>query len=272
MSRKPAVAGYFYPATKESIESLIESFDTAGGRPEPAFGVVAPHAGYKYSGPVAAKVYSRLRIDGSVILLGPNHGAGRTFELPPKAAITARGEWELPTGDLVIDNALAAALMEEAPILTDAPWAHEEEHSLEVQAPFIQHFCGDVHIAPIVLSQLSDDEVMELADGVYRAIKRSGKNVTLIASSDFSHYVPHRVAKERDMMAIRKIEALDAPGLIEVVRKEKISMCGYLATAVVIRVCKQMGAKKATLIDYQTSGDVTGDYTSVVGYGGLIIR
>jgi len=272
MIRAPAVAGYFYPASKESIESTLAEFDVSGVVAEPAMGVVAPHAGYRYSGPVAAKVYASIKAAESVILLGPNHGAGRGFEPPPKAAIMTEGEWEFPTGVVPIDEELAASLVAESPLLSVDPYAHEAEHSLEVQVPFLQRFAGKIKIVPIIISHLSDPEVMELAEGIFRGIKKVGKAVTLVASSDFSHYVPHEVAKRQDSKAIKMIEALDAEGLLKVVREERISMCGYQPTAIVIEVCKKMGAKEGILVDYKTSGDTSGDYSTVVGYGGLIIR
>ncbi|VAX20337.1 Candidate phosphomevalonate decarboxylase; COG1355, Predicted dioxygenase [hydrothermal vent metagenome] len=276
MIRKATVAGRFYPGSKESIISQIESFDFDDKEPVEAFGVVAPHAGYQYSGPVAAKVYARLKIRGSVILIGPNHGSGRGSDAPP-VAIMSEGSWELPTGEVCIDGELAKILMEEAPVITEAGWAHEAEHSLEVQIPFLQRFAGDVSnappimIDPIIMARLARDQVIELADGIFRAVEKYGKPVTFVASTDFSHYVPHKTAHELDHMAIKKIEALDGPGLLDVVSKNQISMCGVQPTAVVIEVCKRLGAKKAELVSYQTSGDITGDFSSVVGYGGLLI-
>lgn len=270
MIRRAAVAGRFYPDSKESILAQIESFEYDDTEPVEAFGVVAPHAGYQYSGPVAAKVYARLKVKGTVILIGPNHGSGRGCDAPP-VAIMSEGSWELPAGEAAIDEKLARILMEEAPVITEAGWAHEAEHSLEVQVPFLQRFAGDISIAPIIMARLHHDQVLELAGGIYKAVEKYGEPVTLIASTDFSHYVPHKTAHELDHMAIRKIEALDGPGLLDVVSKNQISMCGVQPTAVVIEVCKQLGAKKAELVSYQTSGDVTGDFSSVVGYGGLLI-
>jgi len=270
MIRRAAVAGRFYPDSKESIISQIESFDYDDKEPVEAFAVVAPHAGYQYSGPVAAKVYARLKIRDSVILIGPNHGSGRGYDAPP-VAIMSEGSWELPTGEVLVDGELARILMEETPIITEAGWAHEAEHSLEVQIPFLQRLAGDLRIAPIIMARLARDQVMELADGIFRAVEKYGEPVTFVASTDFSHYVPHKTAQTLDHMAIKKIEALDGPGLLDVVSKNQISMCGVQPTAVVIEVCKRLGAKKAELVSYQTSGDITGDFSSVVGYGGLLI-
>lgn len=270
MIRRAAVAGRFYPDTKESVNSQIESFEYDDAAPIEAFGVVAPHAGYQYSGPVAAQVYARLKVRGTVILIGPNHGSGRGYDAPP-VAIMSEGAWELPAGDVSIDQKLATILIEEAPAITEAGWAHEAEHSLEVQVPFLQRFAGDISIVPIIMARLAGDQVIELAGQICKAVEKYGEPVTFVASTDFSHYVPHKTAHELDHMAIKKIEALDGPGLLEVVSKNQISMCGVQPTAVVIEVCKRLGAKKAELVSYQTSGDITGDFSSVVGYGGLLI-
>lgn len=266
------MAGVFYPGTKEAVEKEISSYATAEKNRQPALGLISPHAGYRYSGPVAAKVFSKVLITGSVILIGPNHrGAGSSFP-PPKAAICAEGEWTTPTGPAPIDETLSALLLEESPLLTIDPMAHDGEHSLEVQIPFIHFYSGAVKIVPIILSRISPDQAMFLAEGIIRSVKRFGKPVTLVASTDMSHYVPHKVAEIEDRKAIEKILALDGPGLMETCGRESISMCGDGPTAVVIEACKGLGATTAELIDYKTSGQTGGDYSSVVGYAGLVIR
>jgi hypothetical protein len=271
MLRKAAVAGYFYPGSQHAIESQIEEFITGAAQPVPAMGAVVPHAGYRYSGPVAVKVYQRLKVAGSVILAGPNHGAGRGIKPTPSAAIMSEGAWELPGGNVLIDDELAKSLMDETDILEDAPWAHEAEHSLEAQIPFLQYFNKSFKIVPIIVWNLSGATILELASAISRGINKSGKPVTMIASTDFSHYIPRETAQRLDAMAIEKIKAMDGLGLLKVVRDKGITMCGYQATALVIETLKLLGATKAELLDYKTSGDTSGDYTSVVGYGGLII-
>ncbi len=271
MKRKAAVAGLFYPDSQEGIESQIESFDTAGITPEEAYGAVAPHAGYKYSGPVAARVYAGLSIPGSVLLIGPNHGSGKGT-MGPTCAIMAEGAWETPLGELAIDEKLAERLMANTPLMTDAGWAHENEHSLEVQAPFLAHFCGAPPIVPVIMTGMTEEDFMALTDGIYNTVAQCDYPVTLIASTDFSHYVPQGTAVDLDSKAIERIEELDGKGLIKVVRENRISMCGAIPTAIVIEVCRRLGARKADLISYRTSGDVTGDYSAVVGYGGIVIR
>lgn len=271
MTRKAVVAGYFYPGSSPAIESVIDEFLVEYAEQRAAMGAVVPHAGYRYSGPVAAKVYQRLKVGDSVILIGPNHGAGRGLMPPPAAAIMSKGTWELPGGDVAVDHELADALKNETDILEEAPWTHEGEHSLEVQIPFLQYFNDDFKIVPILLWSLADETIMELASALSRGIKKSGKRVTMIASTDFSHYIPHETAKKLDAEAIAKIMDMDGLGLLKVVREKHITMCGYQPTALVIETLKLLGATRAELVDYQTSGDTSGDYSSVVGYGGLLI-
>jgi hypothetical protein len=236
-----------------------------------AIGVIVPHAGYRYSGGVAAKVFASIIPASTVIILGPNHRGASASVFPPKAAIVTSGAWQLPAGNVIIDEQLTKLLCDGSDIIADDYIAHEEEHSVEVQIPFIQHYHGKISIAPMALAHLDTDEVFTLADDIYRAIQKFGQKVTLVASTDFSHYVDQETAEREDKKAIDMIEAMNGRGLIDVVRKERISMCGYNPVAVVIEVCKKLGATKAELIDYDTSGKVTGDYSSVVGYGGFVI-
>lgn len=271
MLRKAAVAGYFYPASQSAMESQIKEFVSGSVQQIPAMGAVVPHAGYRYSGHVAVQVYQRLKVADSVILIGPNHGAGRNLKPPPPVAIMSEGVWELPNGNAVIDDELAGSLKGETGILEEAGWAHEEEHSLEVQIPLLQYFNKPFKIVPIIIWSLSDKAIMGLASAMSRGIIKSGKSVTMIASTDFSHYIPHEAAKRLDALAIEKIKAMDGAGLLKVVRDNKITMCGYQPTAIVIETLKLLGATKAELVEYRTSGDTSGDYASVVGYGGLII-
>lgn len=272
MVRKAAVAGLFYPDSKEGVVAQIERFNAeVPDNPVEAYGVVAPHAGYRYSGAVAAKVFASIKIAQTAVILGPNHRGSGSSVFPPKAAIVTKGEWEIPGGTAVVDEKLASLILEESELVTEDSAAHEEEHSLEVQIPIIRHYHGDVTFVPMALSGLTADESVKLASDLYSAIKRYGAKVTLVASTDFSHYVPHDMAATQDQKAINKILKLDARGLLEVVRNERISMCGYNPVAVVIETCKRLGATKAWLVEYSTSGDVSGDLSSVVGYGGLVI-
>ena len=272
MIRKAAVAGLFYPDSKEGIDAQIGRLNAqVPENPVDAFGVVVPHAGYRYSGSVAAKVFASIKMAKTVIILGPNHRGEGASGLPPKVAIVTKGEWEIPGGIATIDEKLASLILEESDVVEEDSVAHDGEHSLEVQIPLIRHYHGDVDIVPLILSGLTADEVIKLSSDIYRAIKRYGKKSTLVASTDFSHYVPHETATIQDQKAINEILKLDGRGLLEIVKNERISMCGYNPVATVIETCKMLGATKAWLVEYATSGETSGDLSSVVGYGGLII-
>ena len=270
MRREPAVAGYFYPGDRESLLLELKALIKFSPEKIPALGIVAPHAGYMYSGGVAGKVYGKILPPHVAIIMGPNHtGLGERVSLFPGDSFLT------PLGEAKIAKDLAELLLSETTLVKQDKWAHLREHSLEVQLPFLQILNSSIEIVPLCISELDIDEIRELGKALARAIKiyttRTGKKTLIVASSDFSHYVPHTVAKKKDSLAIEEILQLSEEGLIKVVIKENISMCGVIPVSVTIVACKELGAKGALLVDYKTSGDITGDYSSVVGYGGIII-
>jgi hypothetical protein len=271
MNRQAAVAGMFYPATRDEIEEQIKSFGIESFERSPVMGAVAPHAGYQYSGPVAASVYARMEPSATVLLIGPNHGRGSGASAPA-VSICAEGAWDTPMGPCQIDNALAEDILNGSSLIESAEWAHEDEHSLEVQIPFLQLARPDLKIVPIIIGRLSDTHLPQLASDIQRVLNSTDYEVTVVASTDFSHYVTQETAKYLDTIAIEKILEMDSLGLVDVVRKNNISMCGVQPTSVVLDICKAQGATSAELVKYRTSGDITGDHSSVVGYGGLLIR
>ncbi|WP_457756288.1 AmmeMemoRadiSam system protein B [Thermodesulfatator indicus] len=267
MIRMPAVAGRFYEANPELLRKEIEAYLDPTAPKEPAIGAVCPHAGYMFSGHVAGAVYSRLIIPDTVVILGPNHtGLGHP------AAIMAKGAWQMPFGTVPIEEKLAAFILQESQVLSHDVEAHLYEHSLEVQVPFLQYLNPDVAIVPICLSHLPYEALEDIGLAVAKGIAAYGGPVLIVASTDMSHYVPLEVAKQKDALAIEKIIELDAVGLIEVVTREKISMCGVFPTATSLIAARALGAKGAELVKYATSGEISGDFYQVVGYAGLIIR
>ena len=267
MIRKPVVAGMFYPGTAPLLRQKIEDLIDKGAVKEDVAGLVSPHAGYMYSGHVAGAVISRVLLKDTFIIMGPNHtGMGRPF------SIMAEGVWQTPLGDVEIDSDLATAIMEAAPPLEEDRVAHLDEHSIEVQLPFLQYFKQDVKIVPIVLAQGTGDIYKEIGKGIAEACKALGREAVIMASSDMNHYEPQHIASEKDNMAIEAILGLDEDELIRRVAEFRISMCGYGPTVVMLSACKQMGATGAELVSHQTSGDVTGDHYSVVGYAGILIK
>ncbi len=263
MNREPAVAGRFYTDDPATLTRQVDRFLAAGGARAPARAVLAPHAGYVYSGAVAGAVYARVEVPARVLVLGPNHtGLGKA------AALWPGGAWRLPWGDVPIDGELTAALAASRLVEGD-PDAHLLEHSLEVQVPFLARARPGVAIAALCLGPLSYEQCEELGEDVARAVAASG--ALLVASSDMSHYVPAVTAREKDHLAIARILALDPKGLYEVVRRERITMCGIVPATVMLVAAKALGATRAELVRYANSGDVNGDTRQVVGYAGVIV-
>ena len=269
MRRKPAVAGSFYPAWPDALRREVEAYlgPEASGAGEPAFAVLAPHAGYMYSGPCAGATYAKAHVPARVVVLGPNHtGLGAPL------AIMDSGTWETPFGDVPIDTSLARAIERlDARLRVDA-LAHAREHSLEVQIPFLLRRQPELSLVPICVGTHRLADLVELGDALAEAIRGAGDDVLIVISSDMSHYIPFEEARARDARAITKMEALDPEGLHEVVEREGISMCGYCPAVVGLRAARGLGATTGSLVSYTSSGDRSGDYDSVVAYAGLVFH
>ena len=264
MKRNSAVAGQFYPGTAFGLSRALLELTRKVETPEPAIGVVSPHAGYVYSGAVAGEVFSSVRVPGKVVIFCPNHtGIGED------AAIMSSGAWRMPWGDVPVDEELAARLGTACPLLREDASAHSREHSIEVQLPFLHRFRPDVRIVPVALGHLSLEECRDLGESVADAIAGDPERPLLVASSDMSHYVSDAVARKKDRLAIDRMLALDPEGLYATVRTERISMCGVMPATVVLFSARRLGATSARLIRYATSGDVSRDFEQVVGYAGL---
>ena len=268
MRRKAAVAGYFYPGRAGDLRRMLSQMVVPKEKKEKAKAVVSPHAGFIYSGPVAGAVYSSVEIPDTVVLLAPSHRPIR-----PTFALMTEGDWETPLGTLPVAGDLARLIMKYSKYVQDDPSAHGQEHSLEVQLPFLQFFKNEFSIVPIAVSHLASFEELEnLGRAVARGILELGRDALIVASTDMSHYISADEAREKDFLAIQKVLNLDPKGLFDVVKREEISMCGYQPTAAALVAAKDLGARKAELIKYATSGDQTGDYREVVGYAGIRIR
>jgi AmmeMemoRadiSam system protein B len=264
MIRNPVVAGQFYPASTSELKAMIEVMVMIK---EEAIGLVSPHAGYIYSGPVAAAVISRIKFKDTFIIMGPNHtGSGKPF------SIMTEGVWKTPLGEVEIDAELGKKILAASKYLQEDKAAHLYEHSIEVQLPLLQYFKPDFKLVPIVFAHASGSIYKEIGKELAKAIKKSGKEVVIIASSDMTHYEPQESAQEKDSQAIGAILDLNEDELLKRVDEFKISMCGYGPAVSLIVAAKKLGATGAELIKYQTSGDVTGDYSAVVGYAGIIIK
>ncbi|MCK5533717.1 AmmeMemoRadiSam system protein B [bacterium] len=263
--RKPAYAGVFYPANPLQLRKTIEEYIVPSSEKQKVIGIVSPHAGYVYSGKVAGAVYSQIKNCSVFIILGLNHhGRGK------KSSIITEGEWITPYGGIKINSSLAGKILSRSNFLEENERIHLDEHSLEVQVPFIQHLNPSAQIVPICMQEYSDDICRNIGNAIADSITE--ENVVIVASSDMTHYEPVEIAQQKDKLAIEKILNVDPEGLLKIVIKENISMCGVGPVATMIYAGKKLTAKEGRLISYQTSGDVTGDYHSVVGYAGIIIK
>ncbi len=265
--REPAVAGRFYPANAERLRTDIESFLSPLSPKSRAIACMVPHAGYMYSGAVAGAVFSRLDISASCIVLGPNH-TGRGHPL----AIMGKGAWRTPLGEVRIDADLASDLIKEFPALSADSAAHHSEHAIEVELPFLQVCRPDTKFVPIAIGTGQLVLLEQLGEALAEVVKKRRTPVLIVASSDMNHYEDDVTTRAKDRKAIEKILALDAPGLYETVIKESISMCGFGPAVAMLTAARRLGAQKAELVQYATSGDVSGDRTLVVGYAGIIIQ
>ena len=266
MVRKPAVAGQFYPGNADELRDELQEFVSSKSGAEKALGIIAPHAGYIYSGLVAGKVYSEVAVTGSVIILGPNHhGIGA------RTAIYPDGEWITPLGSVEIDSSLAALIKKHAPQVEEDTVAHLHEHSLEVQLPFLQFVRPDLSIVPLCLGFSDLASCTALGRGIAKAIRESGRDVLVVASSDMTHYESASSARAKDDEALKEILALNPEGLLKVCRARGITMCGVIPATVMLVAALELGAKNARLVSYATSGDVTGDNRQVVAYAALTV-
>jgi MEMO1 family protein len=268
MLRLPAVAGKFYPASPSELSALIKKCSQAV--PEnpltPYRACLVPHAGYIYSGHVAGAAFARIAFPKRVIVLGVRHFPGGE-----DVAIFPPGSWRTPLGDAPIDTGLAADLARSCPLLREDSVAHEKEHSLEVQIPFLQVLHPGFSFVPIALGTLDYDVLVAVGDALSKTLA-SSQDVFLLTTTDLNHYENDATTRQKDALAIEKILAFDPRGLYDVCRKNKISMCGLGPTVAMLTALRQIGAKDAELVAHATSADVSGDTRSVVGYAGFLFR
>jgi len=265
--RPPVVAGRFYSADSAALAKEVAGLMEPGAKKEECLGAVSPHAGYKYSGCVTGKTLSRVAFKDSFIVMGPNHtGVGKDF------SIMSKGSFRTPLGEAEIDTDLAEAILKNSDCIEEDAGAHADEHSIEVQLPFLQQAGGAITFVPIVIAESNIERLKAAGRDIAAAIKAWGRRAVVISSSDMTHYESDKSVREKDKKAIDAILALDEERLMKEIIERDISMCGFAPTIVMLSALKEMGAKKAELIDYRTSGDASGDYSSVVGYAGIIIK
>jgi AmmeMemoRadiSam system protein B len=266
MVRMPAVAGQFYPGQRQALEQELDGYTRVYGDKIVARGCIVPHAGYMYSGHVAGAVYGRLELPRRFIILCPNHtGMGEPL------AVMSSGDWMTPLGKAPVDKALAESLKDRYPRLTEDAEAHLREHALEVQLPFLQKLRPDFSFVPITVGADQYDALEGLGRAIAAALEEIADEVLIVASSDMNHYESDEITRQKDGRALERILALDPPGLYEVIMHQNISMCGFGPAIVMLTAAKLRGAKRAELIRYATSGDISGDRKKVVGYAGVAV-
>jgi AmmeMemoRadiSam system protein B len=265
--RQAAVAGYFYPGRAEKLLEDIRAYTAAPTEKIHTVGCVIPHAGYMYSGHVAGAVYARMELPRRFIILGPNHtGRGRPL------AIMSQGAWQTPLGNAEIDATLAGALKRAFPYLEEDDLAHRTEHAIEVQLPFLQAAREEFTFIPIAIGTSQYAVLAALGEAIADVVNGAGEEVLLVASSDMNHYEADDVTRVKDRKAIDKILAMDARGLYDTVVQEEISMCGFGPTVAMLTASRSLAASSAELVRYATSAEVSGDYSTVVGYAGAVVR
>jgi AmmeMemoRadiSam system protein B len=278
--RRPTQAGAFYEGDAEALKTQIENcfLQEFGPKKLPVvnknghrevIGLVCPHAGYMFSGAVAANAYYELARDGkpdTVVILGPNHtGYGSAL------ALMNEGVWRTPFGDAEIDSATANQIVQETRLVDVDDLAHRFEHSIEVQLPFLQYLYGSEFKFVPVCFQLQDlSSSMEVGKALVEVL--ASKNAVVIASSDMTHYEPQGNAASKDLVALKAVEAMDEKRFYSIIETKNVTACGYGPIATVIAAAKGLGAKEAKLLCYKSSGDVTGDYSSVVGYAAVSFK
>jgi AmmeMemoRadiSam system protein B/AmmeMemoRadiSam system protein A len=269
MIREPAVANQFYPGNKDTLSQFL--VQTLGQTPKEQvpgtiMGIAVPHAGYPYSGPTAAYAYKAVSDlhPKTIVILGPSHHVGFS-----DFALYAKGAWKMPLGNVSIDEEFAAQLMKQSPLIKDMPEVHAQEHSIEVQVPFLQKTFKDFRIVPIEIAYADYPQLQELAKALARTAK--GKDVLFVASSDLYHGYSRTDCEHIDSTTLGYLERFDPKGFYDALQTESASACGGLPITALMLTLKELGATKAKVLHRTNSNDVTGvDSGYCVGYGATV--
>jgi AmmeMemoRadiSam system protein B len=264
--RQPAVAGRFYPAEPAALKNVLDELLTGQRDPQAWPAAMVPHAGYQYSGRIAADVFKRLKIPRTVIILGPKHTT-----LGVEWAVAPQETWALPGGRLHSDVALAQQLCDAIPGLEMDAAAHQREHGIEVELPFIARLAPETHVVGIAVGAGDLASCQRFAGGLAEVIKNQEEPPLLLISSDMNHFASDGENRRLDALALAALERLDPANVYEIVTENQISMCGMLPAVIVLETLKLLGGlNKAERVAYATSADVTGDTSRVVGYAGML--
>ena len=268
MRRKATVKGSFYPGESSLIEGFIKENMPQEFQPQETKGIMLPHAGYIYSGRVAVETVAKTKPKEILVIMGPNHtGRGASFSVYPE------GVWETPLGDIEIAKELAQKITENNLLQLDTQ-AHFYEHSIEVELPILKYFFGDFKIVPIVCSLANISVYKEIAKIIYQALREEEvlEKSLIVASSDMTHYQPQKIACQNDKFVIEAILNLDTAEFLKRVEEKDVSMCGVAPVGIMLEILQLWGAKNSSLVRYTTSAERNRDYSSVVGYAGIIFN
>jgi MEMO1 family protein len=267
MLRLPAVAGQFYPGSPKELSSLVEKYTKSDKALEKVKvrACLVPHAGYMYSGGVAGAVFGRISLPKKILLIGVRH-----FPRGESLAILSEGAWRTPLGDVPIETPLAMRLRKECPALREDSVAHSREHSLEVELPFMQVLAPGFSFVPVAVGTVHFQDLRETGEGIARALEGIAEEILIVTSSDMNHYEEDETTRRKDEKAIARMLKLDPKGLFEVCREEHISMCGLGPAIAMLTAMNRLDVRKAELVAYATSGDVSGNRDEVVGYAGMV--
>lgn len=264
MLRQPVVAGSFYPADKARLAAMLDGFLVSDREIPGVVAAVVPHAGYIYSGIAAGALFAAIDIPETVLILCPNHsGYGHPY------GVYDSGSWRTPLGDVPVDEKLAAAILKDVPFAKSDTLSHAREHSLEVDLPFLQRRRGDVKIVPICIGEHNYPRLVKLGEGIAAAVRASGVETLILASSDMTHHETAESAARKDNMAIERMLAMDEEGLWLTVERHDITMCGVAPAVAAIAAARVLGAVEGRLVKYTTSADYTGDASDVVAYASV---
>lgn len=269
MVRLPAVSCRFYPSDPEELVGQVAELCAAPASEPPrrAVACLVPHAGYYFSGHVAGSVYGRLDLPRRFLLLGPRH-----FPRGKPQAILSQGTWQTPLGQAEIDADLASELKIACASLAEDDVAHRDEHAIEVQVPFLQCLASEFRFVPIALGTVNYAELDSLGQAIAAVLLRQTDPVLIVASSDMNHYESDAITRRKDHKALEALLALDPRRLYDTVRRESITMCGFGPAVVMLTASRLLGATRAKLVRYATSGDINGERDQVVGYAGIIVN
>ncbi|WP_461752614.1 AmmeMemoRadiSam system protein B [Methanocorpusculum sp.] len=260
--RLSTLSSRFYPKNEPELDALLSAlFAATETSVSDPYGILVPHAGFVYSGKTAAVGYAAISpaFVGTFVLIGPSHAGLETS--------TSDLIWETPLGNILPDTAFVEALSAQIPVRNDLISA--EENSLEVQMPFIRYRFPKARIVPILMGDQSPNGAVRVAQAVISAVNTTGIRPIIIASGDGSHYVPAKIAAEKDLAVLASVRHLDVSVFYDTLFRLRPSMCGYGCIAAMTLICSSLGAKEARVLLYQTSGDATGDLAEVVGYAAM---